>query len=120
MLCYELGELDNENLKNRKRKLLTKSMLSIIKMMQNRSKATDTKSYLIKKKQEGGRAEKREENFNLYPLLILLIFFISISSTAIVYLYNTCTNNYIQHLLNIAFACLCYRDKLCLCFIFKF
>ena len=58
MLCYELGELDNENLKNRKRKLLTKSMLSIIKMMQNRSKATDTKSYLIKK--TGGRKGRKE------------------------------------------------------------
>ena len=61
MLCYELGELDNENLKNRKRKLLTKSMLSIIKMMQNRSKATDTKSYLIKKnRREEGQKRGRK------------------------------------------------------------
>ena len=33
-------------------------MLSIIKMMQNRSKANDTKSYLIKK--TGGRKGRKE------------------------------------------------------------
>ena len=52
--------------------------------------------------------------FYTHCLFNSLVFLINISSTAIIYLHITCTNNYIPHIFATVLACLCCIDKLCL------
>ena len=62
-----------------------------------------------------GREGERETLIYTHFLYNLLVFLISISLLAIIYLYNTCTSNLIHHRFE-ALQCSCSIDSLCLCF----
>ena len=109
--CYELGESDNENKKKYKKKthfILKKSAKynkewckTDIKLVVYHFLATlgitETKSCLVKTGRKEGGGGERKTLIYANCLYNFLVFLISISLLAIIYLYHTCITNLILH-----------------------